>query len=71
MKNMKLTFEWVFPCVKQVNMGSSANIRWGFWNVSLFLPKGTWGYCWSKAQDSSCGTVMKQNLIHFITYLIH
>jgi Tfp pilus assembly protein PilE len=27
MKNMKLTFQWVFACVKQVNTASSTNIR--------------------------------------------
>jgi uncharacterized Rmd1/YagE family protein len=27
---LKLIFQWVSACVKQVNVGSSANIRWGF-----------------------------------------
>jgi hypothetical protein len=35
---MELTFQWVFVCVKQVNMKSSANIRREFWNVSHFFP---------------------------------
>jgi len=39
MKNMKLTFQWVFAYVKQVNMWSYANIRRGFWNVSYFFPQ--------------------------------
>jgi len=29
-KNMKLTYQWVFACVKQVNMCISGNIRRGF-----------------------------------------
>jgi hypothetical protein len=42
---MKLTLQWVFACVKQVNMGS-LQISGG--NFEMFLtsfPKCTWGYC--------------------------
>jgi hypothetical protein len=39
MKNMKLTFQWVFACVNQVNMGSSGNVRRGFENVSHLFPQ--------------------------------
>jgi hypothetical protein len=43
MENMKLTFQWVFACVKQVNMGSSAEHQGGILKCFLLLPSNAPG----------------------------
>jgi hypothetical protein len=45
MKNMKLTFQWVFACLKQVNMGSLQISGGDFEMFFTLSPKRTWGYC--------------------------